>query len=285
MNKRSFSLSAERLIPHHSEDEHAILQRQIVLHKWVTQFARDRVVLDAGCGEGYGSALLADLAKKVVAIDYDTSIIKHAKEKYRKHNLEFLIMDVQKLSFPQDLFDVVVSLDVIEHLKEFDQYLSEIKRVLKPGGLLIISTPNKKMRPAGRWRPTYKFHFREFTAQELKELLKDWFDEVSLWGLGGSKRAQGQEKQRLGFRACFYEWLIHYIHIMDIVNLRKRLLPSVFKEKLGLFIRGKSEVLKRRQKGYIDPLTITSNDFFVTKENMDASFSLIALCKKLTNFI
>jgi len=140
----------------------------------VADLARGRRVLDAACGEGYGSALIAREAVQVVGVDVGTDAIAHAKSRYSMPNLSYVQGSVTALPLPPSSIDLVVSFETIEHLAEQREMLAEFRRVLTPAGVLILSSPN---------RPVYNetgdvanaFHVRELDRGELKALLDDGF--------------------------------------------------------------------------------------------------------------
>jgi len=118
------------------------------LHRYAfaTQFVRNKSVLDLACGEGYGSNLLARTAKHVVGIDLDEQTVKHAKNKYIRSNLEFRIGSITEIPINgQHVFDVIVCFEALEHVDDHEKLLSEAKRLLAPGGLFFVSTPNKTL--------------------------------------------------------------------------------------------------------------------------------------------
>ncbi|MDD5529889.1 MAG: methyltransferase domain-containing protein [bacterium] len=144
---------------------------------------KDKVVFDAGCGCGYGSHhLLKSGAKKVTGIDISEETIEYCKSHYENENLEFKVMNAEKLSFPDKIFDVVVSFEVVEHLENPEMYLSEIKRVLKTDGILIISTPNKKIYTDAVEDWKNPFHIHEYYIEEFDAFLKKYFTEITFWG-------------------------------------------------------------------------------------------------------
>ena len=97
-------------------------------------------VLDIACGEGYGSAMLAAEARSVIGIDNAAKVVAHARKTYKKStNLTFEVGDAKAIPLDDQSVDVVVSFETIEHLAEQDEMLAQIARVLRPGGLLIIS--------------------------------------------------------------------------------------------------------------------------------------------------
>lgn len=101
-------------------------------------------VLDAACGVGYGSALIARSgAKSVVGIDIDAPTIAYAREHFARPGVAFAESAAEQLVQLGRTFDVVVSFETIEHLREPKRFLAEVRRVLRPGGLFICSTPNR----------------------------------------------------------------------------------------------------------------------------------------------
>src|ERR1700712_2790399 len=106
------------------------------------EFCRGRDVIDVAAGEGYGTALLAQVARSAIGIEIDNDAVTAAREEFRRANLSYLQGDARSLPLPDSSFDVAVSFETLEHLAEQDIFLSELRRVLRPGGLLVISTPD-----------------------------------------------------------------------------------------------------------------------------------------------
>ncbi|MBZ0223791.1 MAG: class I SAM-dependent methyltransferase [Dokdonella sp.] len=149
-------------------------------------FARRMVsgkrVLDAACGEGYGTALLAAVATEAVGVDIDAATIAHASTRYAAiGNLRYHCTDVTRLPFPDRSFDVVVSFETLEHLAAQEALLAEFARVLAADGMLVLSSPDKR---------TYsdltgfrnEFHVRELYRDELLALLQPHFSAIHLFG-------------------------------------------------------------------------------------------------------
>ena len=153
-------------------------------HRYV--FARPLVagqrVLDAACGEGYGSALLADVAAEVTGVDIDPVSIAHARERYAgKPNLRYECADATTLPFADAAFDTVVSFETLEHLAAQEQLLAGFARVLGDDGVLVISSPDKHVySELAGFRN--EFHVRELYRQDLLDLLKPHFPHVRLYG-------------------------------------------------------------------------------------------------------
>lgn len=147
----------------------------------VLDVVKDKDVLDVACGEGYGSFLMADVARLVIGVDISSEVIEYTAATYKKTNLVFQQGSAFNLDFADAKFDVVVSFETIEHLAEQEQVLAEIRRVLRPDGLLVISSPN---------RPIYseesgehnEFHVKELDFNEFDELLKTQFPTIQYYG-------------------------------------------------------------------------------------------------------
>lgn len=146
------------------------------LHRYALakEFVEGKKVLDIACGEGYGSHLMAETARDVQGVDINQDVILKAIARYKKENLGFTEGSVEKIPFDPASFDMVVSFETLEHIIAHDTMLKEIKRVLKPGGILVISTPDKKNYSD---KPGYSnpFHKKELYEDEFRELLKKYF--------------------------------------------------------------------------------------------------------------
>lgn len=143
-----------------------------------------RKVLDAACGEGYGSFMLSRAAESVIGLDLSTEAIDHARVRYAgQGNLEFQYGDCTRLPFHDDQFDCVVSFETLEHLEDQQGMLREFSRVLNPGGFLLLSSPDKAIY-ADQADNQNEFHVRELYRDELEALLAEHFP---AWRLLGQK--------------------------------------------------------------------------------------------------
>lgn len=152
------------------EDENFINHRKVYL--FISQWVPDKVVLDVGCGTGYGSAILAEYAKHVTGIDLSAAAVKFAKRHYTKPG--FLVMDAQDLRFPDESFDFVFSSENFEHLPDQAAHLAELRRVLKKGGICFLATPNPEAFVGQKPNP---WHTKENTHEELVSLFRPVFEE------------------------------------------------------------------------------------------------------------
>ena len=135
-------------------------------------------VLDAGCGSGYGAAQLAGLdpALQVVGIDLSEEALAYARPRYGGPNLHFAHGDCLALEFADGEFDLVMAFEVLEHLTEPAAFLQQARRVLRPSGHLLVSTPNRRYYSEER-RYVNPFHTREYDASEFDSLLGGFFPE------------------------------------------------------------------------------------------------------------
>jgi SAM-dependent methyltransferase len=180
------TLTGERTIPDLDIENYWFRRHQVVYQRLAT-LCVGRDVLEAGCGEGYGADLIAGSARRVVAVDYDEAAVAHVRGRYPR--VEVMQANLAELPLPDASMDVVVNFQVIEHLWDQGQFVRECARVLRPSGLLLISTPNRITFSPGRDTPINPFHTRELNAAELTELLSDaGFTDVSVSGLFHGRR-------------------------------------------------------------------------------------------------
>jgi SAM-dependent methyltransferase len=144
--------------------------------------ARGKCVLDAACGEGYGSALLAGSAREVIGIDVDAAAIGHAVGRYAgRRNLRFIQASCAALPLATGSIDLIVSFETIEHLAAQEAMLAEFRRVLARSGVLAISSPNKAIYSEETGYAN-EFHVRELTREELAAMLRRHFPQQAWYG-------------------------------------------------------------------------------------------------------
>jgi 2-polyprenyl-3-methyl-5-hydroxy-6-metoxy-1,4-benzoquinol methylase len=151
--------TGERLIPDAFAGE-LVLAEHLARYALACRLAPGRRVLDAACGEGYGSAMLAGAgARSVIGIDLDEPTVLHARERY---GVDARLGDIEHLHLAADAVDLLVSFETIEHVHEPERALDEFARVLSPDGVLLISTPN-----AAEYVEDNPYHLREFASEEF----------------------------------------------------------------------------------------------------------------------
>ena len=172
----AIQFTGERFVPGNKIIGNDTQQEHLLRYRAVAPLATGKRVLDAACGEGYGSAILSDFAQEVVGLDLSVEVIMHARDVYgQRSNLSFTSGSVIMIPFHDSTFDMVVSFETIEHIdaKDQDLFLSEVRRVLRPDGLFIVSTPNRVNYSD---RPCYnnEFHVHELAPDEFKNALSQF---------------------------------------------------------------------------------------------------------------
>ncbi len=163
------ALTGERTVPGLAEENYWFRRHEVVYRRLADRcIGRD--VLEAGSGEGYGADLIANVACHVIGLDYDDSAVAHVRARYPR--VDMRQGNLAELPLPSASIDVVVNFQVIEHLWDQGQFVAECLRVLRPGGVLLMSTPNRITFSPGRDTPVNPFHTRELDAAELTELLE-----------------------------------------------------------------------------------------------------------------
>jgi SAM-dependent methyltransferase len=159
----------------HDPSEQVIYNRCLYAYKAASEFVKGDII-ELGSGEGYGIQMLAPLAQRYLAVDkFDTNISGHANVEFRKQLLPSLA------GIADNTFDFAVTFQVIEHIQDDKTFISEIHRVLKPGGMLFLTTPNRLMSITRN-----PWHIREYTGAELATHVGKSFGKVEVKGVFGS---------------------------------------------------------------------------------------------------
>jgi len=175
----SLEFTGERFTP---ECEREIWYEHYHRYALAARWCAGARTLDAACGEGYGSAMLAQSAASVEGVDVSEQAIEHAKRRYgHLPRLGFRAADCTSLPYADDEFDRVVSFETLEHLAEQDELLAEFRRVLKPDGFLVLSSPDKAVYSDAQNNDN-EFHVRELYRDELEALIERHFPAFRLLG-------------------------------------------------------------------------------------------------------
>ena len=195
--------TAERVSNRDASDNY-VFQRSILAYYKATELVSGDV-LEIGTGMGYGVEVVAPAADKYVTIDKSCAYNVELPA-----NAEFRQMTVPPLDFADESFDYVISFQVIEHIKNDNEFVTEVSRVLRKGGKFIVSTPNAPMSLTRN-----PWHVREYTAEELKKLLSKEFSQIDTMGVGGNEKImEYYEANRRG---------VERITRFDILDLQHRL--------------------------------------------------------------
>ena len=149
-----------------------------------TQFvSKNMNVLDIACGEGYGTIVLAKKAKQAIGADIDRKSIQIARKLHSKKNLKFCFQDVTQTKFKDNNFDLITSMETIEHIGDDRKYMLEMKRILKKGGYFIFSTPQNSLGHI----PMNNQHIREYSLKQIKILTQRYFKIERIVGIKQGK--------------------------------------------------------------------------------------------------
>jgi SAM-dependent methyltransferase len=176
--------TGERMLPTSEGEVSIVFARHKLTYEYALQFVEGKMVLDAGCGTGYGSNMLASRARRVTAIDLSSEAIDYCRTHYAAPNLDFVQMDVTQLAFRR-AFDVAVSFQVIEHLPDTGAFLDALKQAVIPGGRIVLATPNVRTPRTGAG--ANPFHCSEMNFEELRALLDKHFSSFQIRGIGHAR--------------------------------------------------------------------------------------------------
>ncbi|NOR23261.1 MAG: methyltransferase domain-containing protein [Desulforhopalus sp.] len=264
----------KRIIPDdiHTREQFLEFLRHLFPYEHVKDLIEpDQRVIEIGFGEGYGTHILSTGCLEIVALEIEPKVISHAREKYRSDNSVFKLYDGSTIPLPDESFDVAVSFQVIEHVDNDVNFVSELHRVLKNGGRLYLTTPNRSLRLKPGERPFNRYHKREYYHHELESVLRTSFRSVSVFGVSASESIRLIEIERLR-RGPFLSLILRLgLH---------RLLPSAletFARRLFLAHRR-----QRRNDENLDTLktTYSLQDFYIERSEVDTTMDLFAFCQK-----
>ena len=181
MCRTDMEFTGERVVP--GKTPQTIYDEHIYRYIFAASLAENKVVLDVACGTGYGAGFMAEKASKVVGADISLEAVDYAAERFCKDNKAgFICADAIRLPFVDNAFDIVVSFETIEHIRQCRKFLAECRRVLKANGLLVCSTPNRRIFSPKLAKPINTFHVKEFWPEEFYRLLSRYFVNITLYG-------------------------------------------------------------------------------------------------------
>ena len=245
VSSSTLPLTGERTVPGIAEENYWF-RRHEAAYLLLSAELPSGPVLEIGAGEGYGAALLAEGGREVCALDYDAAAVGHLARRYPA--VRAVRGNLAALPFATASAGVVVSLQVIEHVWDHPQFVAECRRVLRPGGSLLLSTPNRLTFSPGSAAPVNPFHTHEFTAAELHSLLADaGFAEIAVRGLHGSPRLAALDSAHPG----------------GLVAAQLGSAPDAWPESL------------RR-----DVASVRADDFVLTDQDVDLGLDLVLTCRR-----
>lgn len=233
-------------IPSDNPLHHRLLSAYVFAEKYIIGD-----VLELGCGEGRGIDNILKKSKTYTAVDKINEAIVSLSEKYT--NEKFFRTSFPPLtSINDNSFDTIVSFQVIEHIKDDDLFISEIYRILRPGGVALLTTPNIKMTLTRN-----PWHIREYTSSELVDLASKHFDKIEIKGISGNKKVQQYYMDNLKSVQKFKN--------LDIFNLEKNLPNFLYKIPYEILNRFNRNSLKKNDSNLVS--SIASSDYKLCDDN------------------
>jgi len=218
-------------------------------HKFAYDYIRnfinkDSTILEIGSGDGFGTHYLSKFCKHIEGVDISESAVNLANSKYKNEKCNFKLYDGKNLEYQDKSFDIVISFHVVEHVKNVKEYLNNIKRVLKDGGICILTTPSRTYRLSKGQKPWNPEHLREYDAKALNKDIKKVFENFKISGISAKQEILDIEFNRVAPNRTDFKG-------MKEINLNI---------------------------DYINEFSI--EDFYISNKNADLGTDLIVICKK-----
>jgi SAM-dependent methyltransferase len=220
-------------------------------------------VLEVGCGVGRGIEVLLEATPHYTAIDKNSQLIDQLQHQYPK--AQFFCQNIPPIrGLPLESYDWIVSFQVIEHIEKDELFVAELYRLLRKGGKLLITTPNRKLSLTRN-----PWHIREYTAPELENLLKKYFPKVESLGVQGNEKIQAYYEANKKAVERITRW--------DFLNLQYRLPRRWLQVPYDILNRLNRKGLQKKNTNLVDD--ITYQDYFVTDQAED-SLDLFFIAEK-----
>jgi len=261
----------ERVFPGTSDsvDEYLLILRHVFAYEFaVSRIPAGQMVIDVGCGTGYGVAMLGVDARVVLGLDVSKEAVDIAAEEYGRANCTFATYNGVDIPASDRSVDAVVSFQVLEHVVDDSRFIAEISRVLREDGCLLLTTPNKRTRLRHGDRPWNRFHVREYTADELKQLLAKHFTTVAILGVSATEEILDVERRRVRSAQLRAR--------LDPLDLRRLIPPSWVPGMMKVY-----RTLQLRKAGVsLESATgrFTVEDFRADETLAETGMDLLAVC-------
>ncbi len=256
----------DRERPSFEDSNNVTVQRCFFAYEFAESYITGKTAADVGCANGYGTVHLAKFATQITGLDYSTITVENNKKEYAdKPNMSFIQCKVPPIALPDESVDVVTAFQFIEHIQDQLGFIKDVKRVLRPGGVFICTTPNASMSIARN-----PFHVHEYTFAEMKGHMEQVFgSNYELMGLNGNAVVNK-----------YYEdnsrWAKRILRL-DPLGLHK-LIPASWLIKPYNYLT--SKMRKNLKESNSDTLNISTKDFILQKENLDVCWDIFAVARK-----
>lgn len=264
----------ERIVPEnfHSEEEYILFLKHLYAYEHAKSIILpNSLVLEIGCGEGYGTYYLRDHVPGITGLDISEETVEHANSKYKDHKCQFSVFNGEIIPFEDNHFDAIVSFQVIEHVIDVEKYLKEIYRVIKKDGVFMLTTPNRVYRLRPGQKPWNRFHLREYSCDGLEEVLRANFSNVKMSGIRGKDEIQNIEINRV------QQSNLKYI-FRKIENLVPKIIRKILKKAVSPLKRDSKHPEQVDMKMIFDKYSM--QDYYVIDRDIDTGLDLLGVCRK-----
>ena len=192
--------TGERILPALNGETSIVFSRHKFAYDYVRQFVAGKIVLDVGCGSGYGCSILAEKAQQVYGIDQSSDAIEYCSKNFASSNISFIQMDGNEINLQQK-FDITTTFQAIEHIENLDLFIQQLVAVTKPGGFIYISTPNVKKSLSEK--DSNPFHVNEMNYNMFNKLLSTHFSNFEIIGVAYANK---NRMRSIIAKSPIYKW-------------------------------------------------------------------------------
>lgn len=229
---------------------------------FAASYVQGKTVLDIACGTGFGEQILIESgAKRMIAADYSDEALETTK-RLGLDAADLVRTDGTRLPFPDGSIEAITSFETVEHIPDYERFVSELRRVLRSGGVAIMSTPNALYTKPVNGKPINPFHVYEFTPDEFRALLGKHFSSVELYGQRVTHR----------YRICPY-WELPDMLPRDFMSRVRAVLwkmqvrlPTALREGIATVLTG-------------EPFFPGEHDFIFSPEELKMGYVQVAVCR------
>lgn len=241
------------------------VKRCFYAYEFAESFAKGKNIADIGCGTGYGTVHLASFANQATGVDYSAETLENSRKEYAQvANLNFVHGKVPPVPLETESMDVVTAFQFIEHISNPVDFIRDVYRVLKPGGVFLCTTVNAKKSLARN-----PFHVFEYDFAWMESDFRKVFNNVEMLGLQGNDKVNQYYRENGKWVRSILKWDIlglHKIVPASWVTLPYNFLTSMMRKQL----------MEKNQ----ETLEIDTKDFFITKENLDNTWDIFVVARK-----
>jgi ubiquinone/menaquinone biosynthesis C-methylase UbiE len=256
---------ADRERPSFEDSNNVTVQRCFFAYEIAKDYVNGKHTGDIGCADGYGTQYLADYTQSTIGVDYSETTLEVARKKHAaKTNLTFKAGSVPPLPLQSESMDVVTAFQFIEHIHPRLEFIKEVYRVLKPGGVFLCSTPNAKMSIARN-----PFHVHEYTFDEMKNEVGQVFTQFEIKGVQGNETVNKYYEDNA-------RWAKKILRL-DPLGIHKLIPASLLVAPYNFLTTLMRQDLKETN---IATVSITTKDFFLTDKNLDQTWDIFVVAQK-----